>query len=172
MIMSYHDDAMTGIARASAFVLLALAGCIPIDAFECRDDNGCEEPPDTSEGCSDVLIAARGFELCEDELTWAQARDACALRSMTLASIHVEMESEGLGALVPSPRVVWIGLSDRDVEGDYAWVDLSPTDFTAWGPNEPEDADGEEDCVALDHEGAWSAWRCETPQPYVCADPP
>jgi hypothetical protein len=128
-------------------------------------DPGCDE-------CTPVVVSGRAFELCAPARTWPQARDACVQRSLTLASIHGDAENEALGALVPWPDVVWIGLNDRDVDDAYAWVDLSPTDYLAWGPDQPDDPDMEQDCGALGNAGAWSTWRCETPNAYVCAEPP
>lgn len=37
----------------------------------------------------------------------------------------------------------------------FRWVDLSPVTYVHWGPGEPNDANGEEQCVQMDrHPGA------------------
>ncbi len=48
-------------------------------------------------------------------------------------------------------RVLW---HDRAVSV-FRWVDLSPVTYVHWGPGEPNDANGEEQCVQMNrHPGA------------------
>jgi hypothetical protein len=157
-VCSYPDEACESMRRYSPH-----AGALADECVVEEEATSCASSCDT---CVPVDVGARAFIVCDDALPWSEARDDCARRSMTLASIHSVAEQEALEAVVPT--VAWIGLHDRDVDDAYAWDDGSAFDFAAWGMGEPEDADGEEDCVALG-EGGWSAWRCEIPQRFVCA---
>ena len=42
----------------------------------------------------------------------------------------------------------WIGLSDADREGVFAWMTGEPVDYTAWGPGEPAHDKADKDYVA------------------------
>ena len=46
---------------------------------------------------------------------------------------------------------VWIGLSDKNHEGTFMWIDgVTATDGnTRWHPGEPNDAGSNEDCAEL-----------------------
>jgi hypothetical protein len=68
---------------------------------------------------------------------------------------------------------VWIGLTDRDVEG--TWVLPSTNEnapYTRWNPDEPGGGNiyWQEDCAFLTHDGAgrWGDHNCDTRMTYVC----
>jgi len=72
-----------------------------------------------------------------------------------LASVHAESRPEIENLLKASfsesgdGKFVWIGL--RRVDGDYIWSDGSTLDVSSssssWGPGQPDNRDGSEDCV-------------------------
>ena len=56
------------------------------------------------------------------------------------------------GELRPSPLAFWIGLSDRQVEGEFRWVNGEPLSYQNFAPGEPNNTTPEgkeEDFVAL-----------------------
>ena len=56
-----------------------------------------------------------------------------------------------------------IGLSDYCNEGEFTWKsDGSSLEYTNWRENEPNDYQGNEDCVQLDHNSQWNDLRCLT----------
>ncbi|MEM6989448.1 MAG: C-type lectin domain-containing protein [Myxococcota bacterium] len=132
---------------------------------------GCPLQTSGCEGCDVVQSGGRTFAVCGETLSWAEARDRCATEGVTLASVHDDAEQAALAEATPFPDLFWLGLSDRDVEGQWAWVDLSPDDFFAWAPGQPDDADTMEDCVATGPDG-WATLRCEIPAGFVCAGAP
>ena len=62
----------------------------------------------------------------------------------------------------------WIGLDDME-EGTFVWQDGTPTDYTAWADNEPNDSNGE-DCghIAEWAGGLWNDIPCTNEMPYLC----
>lgn len=44
-------------------------------------------------------------------------------------------------------QLLWIGLSDKDSEGDFEWKGGDEFHYSHWAPNLPHDADGSEDYV-------------------------
>lgn len=64
----------------------------------------------------------------------------------------------------------WIGASDRIREGEWTWfTTLSPMNFTAWQPGEPNNSDGNENCViiyAVDF--LWNNLGCARRINFIC----
>ncbi|KAL0965896.1 hypothetical protein UPYG_G00287380 [Umbra pygmaea] len=57
------------------------------------------------------------------------------------------------------------------IAGDqYEWLDWSPVTFVFWGPGEPNNANGEEQCVQMNrHRGNWNDVNCaRTNAGYLC----
>ncbi len=130
------------------------------------------ETTPSCDGCERLEVDGRALFVCASPSTWFQARDTCFGCGLTLASVHTAAENDALSTRVPFPTLAWIGLTDRDVEGDWVWVDLAAVEFVAWGVDEPAQGDSAEDCGAVDDAGRWVAKRCELPNAFVCAPPP
>ncbi|XP_028318805.1 macrophage mannose receptor 1 [Gouania willdenowi] len=65
----------------------------------------------------------------------------------------------------------WIGMMMRGIaNGQYMWVDHSPVSYTHWAPGEPNNANGEEQCVQMNrHQGGWNDVNCgRAGAGYVC----
>lgn len=131
-------------------------------------------------GCRAVLGEQRVYYLCSNLLAWSAARLACQAygAGADLVVLHGQAEQDllvGQINTVPSEAAGewWIGLSDLDLEGTFAWVDASPVDFTAWLPGEPNQFMGEEDCAqfATGMPGQWNDLVCTSPGFYICEGP-
>ncbi|CAL8238659.1 unnamed protein product, partial [Lota lota] len=59
----------------------------------------------------------------------------------------------------------WIGLSDRDKEGIFKWVDGTHM-TSSWRQGEPHDDGGAEHCVAWD--GSLSEEPCDRLHYWIC----
>ncbi|KAK7093930.1 hypothetical protein V1264_007610 [Littorina saxatilis] len=59
--------------------------------------------------------------------------------------------------------VVWIGLSDRAVEGHFQWIDGSPVRYVHWASGHPSPLGGAEDCVGMNanRQGLWEDRQCQ-----------
>jgi len=60
-------------------------------------------------------------------------------------------------------RLLWIGLNDAPITGDFCWVSAAPVTFTAWAPGEPNSL-GTEHYVAIYYPGhsaqnQWNNWQ-------------
>ncbi|VDI73478.1 Hypothetical predicted protein [Mytilus galloprovincialis] len=63
---------------------------------------------------------------------------------------------------------LWLGGTDMDSEGNWIWDDSkTPLNLTFWRPGEPNDAGGEEDCLAS-HTGVWNDIPCTLEAQFVC----
>jgi hypothetical protein len=66
----------------------------------------------------------------------------------------------------------WIGLSDLEAEGTFAWVDGAAVDFTAWAVGEPGGEGGDyTDCVFAGQEG-WTDAPCDEARAFFCKTVP
>jgi hypothetical protein len=108
--------------------------------------------------------------MCFELLTWEQASSACQSEGRELASIHDMHTLEHLNFAM-AERIgmehFWIGLNDRQDEGQFVWTDGSPLDFEHWGPESPKPWGEHEDCVFSAFHG-WMDVPCEEERPYLC----
>lgn len=186
------DEDGDGAGRDSSLVLITDCSAIPpgsvSDASDC-DDTDPERSPAATERCDAIdddcdglldegacpgaLGAGEGHAwLVETSpLSWTAAEDSCEALGWHLATPDDASQQEGLERLVlPYADRFWIGLSDREDEDEFVWVDDAPGSYTNWAEDEPNDLDGE-DCVALDDEGEWEDRDCAERNPYACERP-
>uniref|UniRef100_A0A8B9LRE9 C-type lectin domain-containing protein n=1 Tax=Astyanax mexicanus TaxID=7994 RepID=A0A8B9LRE9_ASTMX len=103
--------------------------------------------------------------------SWAGAHEDCVARGADLVSIH-NAEEEIFMAEYTKGKTQWIGLSRNALEGDYLWSDGSALSHTNWGPGEPNDHAGRENCVELvttqNGSSYWNDIFCDAHQDWVC----
>ena len=61
---------------------------------------------------------------------------------------------------LPSNDRMWIGLSDRAIEGTFEWVDGTPVTFENWAPGMPDNNGGAQDCAVYGPGGQWDDVGC------------
>ncbi|XP_071361310.1 CD209 antigen-like protein A isoform X2 [Trachinotus anak] len=103
------------------------------------------------------------------EKSWQDSRDDCLQRGADLVIINSKEEQDFTGKV---HRNKWIGLTDRDTEGVWKWVDGSPLTKSYWGQGEPNNFRGtKEDCVEIRfHEGqnSWNDKACGDNNFWIC----
>uniref|UniRef100_A0A8B9RP03 C-type lectin domain-containing protein n=1 Tax=Astyanax mexicanus TaxID=7994 RepID=A0A8B9RP03_ASTMX len=117
--------------------------------------------------------------------TWQEAEAYCVSQSGHLASIPNQETTSFItgdadrGLLTPSMTTsipngvsLWMGGHDSVTEGDYLWSDGSALSHTNWGPGEPNDHAGRENCVELvttqNGSSYWNDIFCDAHQDWVC----
>lgn len=61
------------------------------------------------------------------------------------------------------------GLYDIGAEDDFQWIDCSsPTGFTNWGPEQPDNYNDKEDCTLITSDWYWNDWDCDDKVTYLC----
>ena len=88
------------------------------------------------------------FQFCEEKGGW-------------LAEILSPEENSSLKQLSIG-FTYWIGLTDSAVEGQFVWQHSSkPLNWSNWADNQPDDNDGDEDCVVVTGLPGQQQWNDE-----------
>lgn len=95
-----------------------------------------------------------------DAATWWTQRNAALALGGHLAVINSAEENQWVTDMVMNAGFApdfFIGLSDIDVEGQFAWVDGSPLGFTNWDVGQPDNHGvGEDDVHIWSADGRWN----------------
>ncbi|XP_035607586.1 C-type lectin domain family 4 member M-like isoform X1 [Oncorhynchus keta] len=96
-------------------------------------------------------------------MTWREAQLYCRKHHADLPSVKNQIENNVLQNLVLRSGLMWIGLF-RD---SWKWSDQSDSSFRYWGPNQPINRLGNQNCTAV-WEGVWTEHHCMYRIPFVC----
>ncbi|KAI5087738.1 CD209 antigen-like protein C, partial [Silurus meridionalis] len=88
------------------------------------------------------------YYVSNEKKSWEESRQNCRDKGADMMIINSKEEQEFIIKHISSIREVWIGLSDKDKEGEWKWVDASPLTFKDWGQGEPGGKE-EENCVEI-----------------------
>ncbi|KAM8880128.1 uncharacterized protein AB9W97_015112 [Spinachia spinachia] len=104
---------------------------------------------------------------------WAVGREYCKSKGADLAIIKSQDEMLYVDSLYTSEKDVWIGLTDKGIEGEWKWVDGTPLTTTFWGKDQPNTVDGRnQDCVKFWHRtdgtGSWNDENCNIKRQFIC----
>ena len=107
---------------------------------------------------------------------WEQARQWCQRHFTDMVSFQTREENDHLNQIAPGPRLYWIGI--RRVNGVFTWVGTGEnvtTEAENWAPGEPNNTDGDEDCVEVNikdtrqgYSGKWNDAPCSATRKVIC----
>ncbi|XP_062420863.1 CD209 antigen-like protein A [Pungitius pungitius] len=117
--------------------------------------------------CSCYLLSTR-------DDSWTNARTDCRANGADLVIIDSPQEQKFLSSIAKDRA--WIGLSDKEMEGTWKWVDGTPLTGAYWGappdPVQPDDNGGKEDCVEIllrwNSERNWNDNVCTSSFSWIC----
>ncbi|XP_007182141.2 C-type lectin domain family 17, member A [Balaenoptera acutorostrata] len=99
--------------------------------------------------------------------SWDEARKFCQENYSHLVIISNFAEQNFVAKAHGSPRVYWLGLNDRNREGDWRWLDGSPITLSFWDPQEPNNLHNE-DCASMNKGGTWNDLSCDKTTYWIC----
>ena len=112
----------------------------------------------------------------DQRTSWGQALALCDAVGFELTSISSATEDRFIfdNMVEQGFDSTWIGLTDRQTEGDFEWADGAQLDYENWDRGEPNNnsGDGGEDCASiLTDRGRASFWDdrpCNRAYSFVC----
>ncbi|XP_059579429.1 C-type lectin domain family 4 member F [Alligator mississippiensis] len=114
------------------------------------------------------------YYFSKEKRSWEEAEQFCVSQNSHLSSVLSWEEQEYLAAEVRNADH-WIGLSDREAEGSWRWVDGSEYTKGFWYKKQPDNWNqgigGTEDCVHLQngvHHKTWNDVNCTLQHQWVC----
>uniref|UniRef100_A0A3P8ZY42 C-type lectin domain-containing protein n=1 Tax=Esox lucius TaxID=8010 RepID=A0A3P8ZY42_ESOLU len=119
------------------------------------------------------VFGNRSYYVSTEKNNWEYANQDCLKRGAQLVIINNQEEQKFLITLNIRS---WIGLTDRETEGTWKWVDDTPLTTAYWGDREPNNGDGkngEEDCAEInswysDPVKKWNDFSCTTVLNWIC----
>ncbi|KAK9969974.1 hypothetical protein ABG768_028115 [Culter alburnus] len=107
------------------------------------------------------------YFISTEEKSWIESRRYCTERGADLIIIN-NSEEQGFVKKISADVKVWIGLTDRDVEGRWEWVDSSTPTSRFWASGEPNSYDGNEEDCAVNYGPGWADFPCNRPMKWIC----
>ncbi|KAM4727629.1 collectin-12 [Anableps anableps] len=101
-----------------------------------------------------------------------EANKFCENMSSHLLIINNNEEQQFIRNAISKKGYFWLGLTDKEKENVWKWVDGTMPVFTNWKPGQPDNwthghADGE-DCVGLVHYAYWNDFYCTDRIGFIC----
>ncbi len=155
------------------------AGTNPGAEEVCGDglDNNCNGRIDEGRACecTDVERGGKTYTFCRSGVWWTQGREFCQQeRGADLVVLNDAEEDAWVfqTAAEQSRRDYWIGLSDRDHEGQFTWVDGAASEYRRWKLGQPDNGGGSEDCAHYRaNDGEWNDLPCDFALGFICETP-
>ena len=118
-------------------------------------------------------FGSRCFIFENRHVTMGDAENHCLSLGGNLASIHNVEEASFIRDLIQmgsgSFLQTWIGCHDGIKKGQWMWTDGSRFDYQSWGPGEPNNHWGGQQCVEILWDGRfWNDLPCYYSRPFVC----
>ena len=92
---------------------------------------------------SNLKLFGNSLYISQDVSTWEEANEASIAMGGNLVTINSEKENEWL---TDNGFGGWIGLTDRENEGDWKWLSGEGVNYVNWYPGQPDNV-GNEDYV-------------------------
>ncbi|XP_046698937.1 CD209 antigen-like protein E isoform X2 [Silurus meridionalis] len=110
------------------------------------------------------------YYVSNEKKSWEESRQDCRDKGADLNIINSRDEQDAISKHISSNGPVWIGLSDRDKEGEWKWVDASPLTIKFWGQWEPNGKE-KENCVEVyktSNSIVWNDKQCSEKRNWIC----
>ncbi|XP_005738870.1 collectin-12 [Pundamilia nyererei] len=108
----------------------------------------------------------------KDLQSFDHAKTTCESMSGSLLIINDMEEQKWLKRQIFGKGYFWMGLTDREKERTWRWLDGNEPTFTKWKPGQPDNwghgHEEGEDCAGLTHEALWNDFSCEDLISYIC----
>src|SRR6185295_16838461 len=131
--------------------------------------------------CTHQTYNGRDYYFCSTDRSWSDARAHCQLQLLG-DLVHIDDSGENAFVLGATAADAWLGGSDSAVEGRWRWANVNAqfwmgtssgtaTGYTNWNGGEPNDSNGNEDCMLMyksSNPGKWNDGLCSDAHDFVC----
>lgn len=133
-------------------------------------------PTEAPPGCPPNFKKWKGscyyFSPASLRLNFDEATTFCSNASSHLLIINDSDEQQYIKNTIAEKTYFWLGLTDREEENVWKWVDGTLPEFTKWKPGQPDNwkhghEDGE-DCAGLIHHANWNDFYCTDRIGFIC----
>jgi hypothetical protein len=133
-------------------------------------DGGPDEPVTPAACPNELSFGQSCYRPARVALIWDDARSDCVAGGAELVQIDSLAEDAFVATLLD--QSMWLGASDRALEGLFVWVDGSAVSAGNWGPGQPDSFPGQ-NCVQKREEPGepWYDQSCDNLELYVCERP-
>ncbi|XP_061186946.1 perlucin-like protein [Saccostrea echinata] len=135
-----------------------------------------------SNGCDSgwILYDGHCYIASPTAMNWMTAELYCESRGAHMVTIDTDEENQWIMDVFVPPWDAaacsvlwrccntWIGTSDIDQEGLFTWTQQRSMAYWNWYTDEPNDANGNQDCAALCQNGFWMDRTCTFAASFVC----
>ncbi|XP_064794728.1 C-type lectin domain family 10 member A-like [Oncorhynchus masou masou] len=117
-----------------------------------------------------TLFQSTWYYISSEVKSWDESRQDCIERGADLVIINSKDEQTFLTNL---NKRIWIGLTDKDIEGTWKWVDGTKLTTSYWTGKQPDNGGGdpiygEEDCAEIVMGWIWNDISCVNHYNWVC----
>ncbi|XP_058240764.1 CD209 antigen-like protein C [Hemibagrus wyckioides] len=112
---------------------------------------------------------SRIYYISTEPKDWTESRQDCIERGADLVIINNKEEQEFITKQLGNSWA-WIGLSDRETEGIWKWVDGTQMTTEYWNKGEPNNV-GAEDCAEISgkpEKKGWNDYSCFNKKIWIC----
>jgi glucose/arabinose dehydrogenase len=104
------------------------------------------------------IYNGKNYILTNGSKTWENAQAEAQSLGGNLVTINDAAEETWLKSTFGSNQQFWIGFTDKDVEGQFKWVNGEATTYTNWAPGEPNNRGGNENYAVMNW-GSTGKWN-------------
>uniref|UniRef100_A0A3Q3K5S8 Collectin-12 n=1 Tax=Monopterus albus TaxID=43700 RepID=A0A3Q3K5S8_MONAL len=112
------------------------------------------------------------FSSGSQRLSFDDANQFCTNKSSHMLIINDDEEQQFVRTAIAGKGYFWLGLTDKEEENVWKWVDGTIPVFKKWKPGQPDNwthghEDGE-DCAGLIHDANWNDFYCTDRIGFIC----
>lgn len=114
-------------------------------------------------------VGEKLFVTYHRELTYEAAKVMCTNAGGSLASPRNAPENNAIKEIVvQTEKIAFLGINDLRTEGSFRYPSGEAIGYSNWGPKEPNDEKGIEDCVEMFSSGKWNDKSCGERRLVIC----
>ncbi|XP_034417518.1 CD209 antigen-like [Cyclopterus lumpus] len=122
-----------------------------------------------------TTLSSSCYFVSSSSASWEKSREDCRDKGADLVIIDSLEEQKFLSNIIK--HHTWIGLNDKDHEGNWKWIDGTPLTQPAYWNSPPDNGGGdpqwgEEDCAEMLHwreaEVSWNDVGCNNSKRWIC----